>query len=339
MAGALYGITPEDRLTGISPLHFDMSTLDYLCGPRCGATTTIVPDAYLKLPASLSALVAGERITIWYSVPFALTRMLLDGAMEDHDFSALRWVLFGGEPFAPKHLAALMRALPGARFSNVYGPAECNQCTYHHLARDRTADRGQPPIGTDCPHVRTRVVDADMRPVAPGEVGELIVRSAAVMKGYWGRPDLTARTLPQLPGPDGATETWLRTGDMVSRRADGLYAFHGRADRMAKVRGYRIALDEIEDVLSAHPEVEEASAYPVTLGDGLAIVEAAVTLRPDASVGADDLRDLARARLPRYAVPDRIDVVTAFPRTTSGKIDWKTLGERASRRAQEAMEE
>jgi amino acid adenylation domain-containing protein len=336
MAGALYDIGPNDCLTGISPLHFDMSTLDYLCGPRCGATTTIIPDAYLKLPASLTELVAAERITLWYSVPFALTRMLLAGAMEDHDLTAIRWVLFGGEPFAPKHLAALMRALPRARFSNVYGPAECNQCTYYHLPPDWTDRLGQPSIGTDCPHAQTRVVDGALQPVAQGEIGELIVRAPSVMQGYWDRPDLTEAALARLPGQGGAPETWLRTGDMVSRGADGLYAFHGRADRMAKIRGYRVGLDEIEDVLSAHQEVEEASAFPVALDDMLTTIQAAVTLRPGASVSADDLRDLAKRRLPPYALPERIDIVMSFPRTSSGKIDWKTLGDMATRRVREA---
>lgn len=335
MAAALYNIVPNDRLTGISPLHFDMSTLDYLCGPQCGTTTTIIPDPYLKLPASLSELVEEERITIWYSVPFALTQVLLHGALEERDLTSIRWVLFGGEPFAPKHLAALTEALPDARFSNVFGPAESNQCTYYHLPGRWKAADGQPPVGVSCPHARTRLVDETLKPVEQGAIGEMIVCSPAIMKGYWKRPDLNEKVLVHLPDGASNDETWLRTGDLASVRPDGLYAFHGRADRMAKVRGFRVELDEIEDVLSDHRDVEEASAFSVSLEQGHSAIQAAVTLLPEASVGADELRAHLAERLPSYSIPDTIDIVQEFPRTSSGKINWKRLSEEASVRESE----
>jgi amino acid adenylation domain-containing protein len=335
MAGALYGLTPDDRLASLSPLHFDMSTFDYLCGPQHGATTMIVPDPYTKLPASLSELVQDEALTIWYSVPFALTQMLLYGAMEAHDLSSLRWVLFGGEPFAPKHLAALTDQLPRARFSNVYGPAEINQCTHFHLPpRWREAD-GQPPIGTECANVDALILDEAGQPVDPGQTGELIVKSPAVMRGYWGRDDLNDKTLIRRPGAGGVADLWLRTGDLASRRADGLLCFHGRADRQVKVRGYRVELDEVEDALASHPAVEEAAAFPVRLSEALTVIEAAVTAQPGRALASEDLLRHASARLPAYAVPARLDVVESFPRTSSGKIDWKTLGSAAEDRSKE----
>lgn len=332
MAGALYDVRPEDRLTSLSPLHFDMSTFDYLCAPQHGAMTMIVPDPYMKLPASMSELVQDEGLTIWYSVPFALTQLLLYGAMDDHDLSSLRWVLFGGEPFAPKHLAALTEALPQARFSNVYGPAEVNQCTVHHLPPRWQETDGQPPIGIPCANTDLRIVDEDLCPVADGAPGELLVRSPSVMRGYWDRPDLNDRALVQRPGPGGVDDLWLCTGDIVRQRPDGLLSFHGRADRQVKVRGYRVELDEVEDILSSHPGVEEASAYPVRVSDTLTVIESTITGRSDATLSPDDVLRYASSRLPAYAMPVSLAVVAAFPRTSSGKIDWKALSTAAEAR-------
>lgn len=332
MSGALYDIHPDDRLASLSPLHFDMSTFDYLCGPQHGATTMIIPDFYTKLPASMSELVQDEQLTIWYSVPFALTQMLLYGAMDDHDLSSIRWVLFGGEPFAPKHLTALTERLPNARFSNVFGPAEINQCTYYHLPPRWQESDGQPPIGLPCANVDTMIVDEKLHIVEQGEIGELIVKSPAVMRGYWGSSDLNAKALVGLPGAGGVDDLWLRTGDLAIERDDGLLCFHGRADRLIKVRGYRVELDEIEDALASHIAVEEACAFPVRVNDTLTIIEAAVTKRADLSVTSDELLTYAAERLPSYAIPAHLDIVDAFPRTSSRKIDWKRLGVAAEKR-------
>jgi len=326
MAAELYGLRPQDRLGNLSPLHFDMSTFDYFCGPLAGACTVVVPEGYTKLPASLSELAEEARLTIWYSVPFALTQMLLHGAMEERDLSAIRWVLFGGEPFVPKHLAALTRLLPGARFSNVYGPAEVNQCTYHHLDGPWDEADGQPPIGQACPNADLAVVDETDRPVSAGTAGELIVRAPTMMRGYWQRPELNGRVFLERPGSGGVADRWLRTGDIAVEGADGALRFVGRKDRQIKTRGYRVDLDEVEATLAAHADVEEAAAFAVSGGEGLTLIEAAVTPRRGRALGDAEIAAFAAERLPGYARPVRIAIRTEFPRTTSGKIDRRRLG-------------
>lgn len=332
MAGALYEVGPHDRLTSLSPLHFDMSTFDYLCAPQYGAMTMIVPDPYTKLPASMSELVQEEALTIWYSVPFALTQLLLYGALEDHDLRSLRWVLFGGEPFAPKHLAALTEKLPNAKFSNVYGPAEVNQCTYYHLPPRWSEADGQPPIGAPCANTDVQIVDDALEAVEPGVVGELIVKSPSVMRGYWNRPNMNARALMRRPGAGGVDDLWLRTGDLAMSNAEGVLSFHGRVDRQVKVRGYRVELDEIEDVLVSHDAVEEAAAFPVRVSEDRSSIYAAVTIREGDALTSEALLQYASEQLPSYAVPGSLELVAAFPRTSSGKIDWKALGQEAEGR-------
>jgi len=332
MSAALYGVTAADRLSNHSPLHFDMSTFDYFSGPLAGATTVIIPEEYSKLPASLSKLIEDERLTIWYSVPFALIQLLLRGVLATRDLSSLRWVLYGGEPFPPKHLRALMQALPQARFGNVYGPAEVNQCTYYHVPPEyATATVGETtPIGVDCANVESLVVDDADQPVESGAPGELLIRAPTMMRGYWGRPDLTERAfykrhpLADQANP-GYVDVFYRTGDLVQTLPDGNYFFLGRKDRQVKVRGYRVELDEIEAALCAHAQVEEAGVYTVPDDAGSHRIEAAVTVANGAAVEMATLTQHVADRLPSYAVPGRIRIVDDFPRTTSGKINRRML--------------
>jgi amino acid adenylation domain-containing protein len=330
MSISTYDVHHQDRLSNHSPLHFDMSTFDYFSGPLAGATTVIIPEEYTKLPASLSKLIETEQLTIWYSVPFALIQLLLRGVLEARDLSRLRWVLFGGEPFPPKHLRALMAQWPQARFSNVYGPAEVNQCTFYHVPPIPKDSDEQIPIGEMCDNAEGLVVDASDQAVAPGQVGELLVRAPTMMRGYWGRPDLNLKVFYRRSVFPDYEEIFLRTGDLVRLRQDGRnYDFLGRKDRQIKTRGYRVELDEIEAALLSHQGVEEAAVFAVHDSQGSQRIEAAVIPKSEAATDIVDLMEHISGLLPWYAVPGKINPMASFPRTTSGKIDRTSLQEQA----------
>ncbi|MEZ4709414.1 MAG: amino acid adenylation domain-containing protein [Caldilineaceae bacterium] len=325
MAADLYGVTSADRLSNFPPLHFDQSTFDYFSGPLMGSTTVIIPDEVRMLPASLTQLVQDERLTIWYSVPFALIQMLLRGAMAQRDLNSLRWVIYGGEPFPHKHLQALMDRLPHARFSNNYGPAEVNQCSYFNMPPLPAAKEGALPIGRICANMEGLVLDENEQPLPPGEVGELAVRTPTMMQGYWARPDLNAKAFYWRSKDGGGLDRFYRTGDLVQQRADGNYLFLGRKDRQIKVRGYRIELDEVEAAILTHANVEETAVFPVANDDGETSLKAMLILKNGSQFNKTDLLRHLVERLPRYALPSQIDIVSDFPRTTSGKIDRRAL--------------
>jgi amino acid adenylation domain-containing protein len=330
LAAKIYDVQAQDRLSNHSPLHFDMSTFDYFSGPLRSATTVIIPEEYKLLPASLAQLVAEERLTIWYSVPLALIQMLLRGQLDQHDMSALRWVLFGGEPFPPKHLHALMRQWPHAQFSNVYGPAEVNQCTYFHVPPlpNAYADE-QVPIGRVWENADGLILDEEDKAVEDGEVGELLIRAPTMMRGYWARPDLTNRALYRTPDDGGFERVFYRTGDLVQRLPDGNLRFLGRKDRQIKSRGYRVELDEVESILLTHTAVEEVAVFATADNEGSHRIEAAAILKPEYAADAGALLRFAADQLPAYAVPRSIQIYDSFPRTASGKIDRKALATQA----------
>lgn len=326
LAAHTYGLKECDRLGNHSPLHFDISTLGFFAGPLVGATTVIIPEAYTKVPASLSQLIQDEGLTVWYSVPFALTQLQLRGALAERELSSLRWVLFAGEPFPSKYLYALMKQLPSARFSNIYGPAEVNQCTYYHvppLADGESVPEEIVPIGRIWDDSEGIVVDEQNEPVAEGNVGELLVRTPTMMSGYWQRSDLNEKAFYRTEIANQAA-VFYRTGDLVQQR-DGVYRFIGRKDRQIKTRGYRVELDEVEAVLVAHAGVEEAATYAVPYAEGSYQIAASVTVRPGESLTEKEIKCYAAERLPRYALPQTIEIMDAFPRTGTGKIDRLSL--------------
>ena len=327
-AAEIFEIGEADRLTNHAPLHFDLSTLDFFAAAVAGAATIIVPEEYLKLPASYSQLLEDHQVTVFYTVPFALIQILNAGMMDERDLSALRLIIFAGEPFSTKYLLALMERLPKVRFDNFYGPAEVNGVTYYQVPRT-----GQPmesvPIGLRAETAEFLVVDGDDRPLPPGEVGELLVRSPTMMQGYWGRPDLNAKAFYHRQVSECYEHVFYRTGDLVRQLEDGNYDFLGRKDRQIKVRGYRVELDAVEAALASCALVQEAAAFVLPDDEGVQRIECAVTLKAGEAVSsAELLRDL-KGKLPPYALPTKLSIRCDLPRTATDKIDRRQLRQEA----------
>jgi len=324
IAADLYDFNQDDRIGTFAPLHFDPSTFGYYASPLAGATAVIIPDAYLKLPASLSALVEKEKITIWYSVPLMLIQVLLNGEIEKHDFSSLRWVLFAGEVFITKHLRALMKQWPHAQFSNLYGPAEVILCTYYNL--DGIPETDEPiPIGTVWGNTEYKILDADDNEVEKGIPGELVIRTATLMHGYWNNEALTEESFYRIKMASGYNHVYYRTGDLVKENDINELLFLGRNDRQIKLRGYRIELDEIEITLLKHQRVEEVAVVVIENSQERDELVAVVKPLLDVNVETQDLAAFCKTYLPAYAIPESVKILNNFPRTSSGKIDRKEI--------------
>jgi amino acid adenylation domain-containing protein len=318
-----YSLTSADRLSNHSSHHTCFATFDYYAAARAGATTVILTPAAMMMPASLSSLLERERLSVWYSVPTALVHLSLRGDLEARDLSAIRWVLFAGETFPEKHLRRIMRQLPQARFSHVYGSTEVNVCTYYHLPRQSSLPESL-PIGRACSTSQTLVVDDALEPVASGEVGELLVRGSTVMTGYWGDSEASRQALVHRPSAGGFEDTYFRTGDRVRALDDGSLTFVARADFQVKIRGHRVELEEVESALLSLPQVEEAAAIALPDGEGSLSLSAAVVTGQNTPSPQDILAAL-RDLLPAYALPTGVTILPSLPRTPTGKVDRNAL--------------
>ncbi|WFE40020.1 amino acid adenylation domain-containing protein [Micromonospora sp. WMMD998] len=309
---ALTGADASTRSLGIASLGFDAATMDLFVPLTLGGAVQLLGADDRSDPARLARFVAAHEVTWGFVTPTVLA--LLDPATAP----SWRVLLCGGEP-VPAELVA--RWAPGRRFVNGYGPTET---TVLAVGGDLTpADADPVPIGRPLPNHRAYVVDADLRPVPPGETGELLIGGPGLADGYLGRPGLTAERFVPDPFGDAPGERLYRTGDLVRQAPDGRLVYLGRADRQVKVRGQRIELGEIEAVLAGHPGVERVAVEAVP---GPAGTELVAFLTPDAAPDDDALRAYARQRLTTAMLPARTVRLPALPVSpTSGKLDRSAL--------------
>lgn len=314
-----FGFTAEDRLTSHAPFHFDLSTMDLYTSFRVGASVFILDEVLVRFPSSISKILAAERITSWYSVPTALRLLQENGALERRDLSALRQIFFAGEVFPVPALRRVMQAFAGIEFINLYGPTETNVCTYYRLPGVPGESALDIPIGIPCEHYQITIRDEQGRILPPGESGEIYVAGPGVTKGYWQRPDLTG------PCRFDGREDGYRTGDFGYWLPDGNIRFQGRRDAQVKLRGHRVELMEIENVILNHPDIKETATVLLTPEGEDAVLFACVVPQAGASVDEATVYGQCAKFLPHYAEPHRIVVLADFPRTSTGKIDRQGL--------------
>jgi amino acid adenylation domain-containing protein len=320
-----FGLEASDRLSGHPPLHFDLSFLDMFGAFAAGAELHLVPPALNVLPARMADFIRDRRLTQWFSVPSVLAYLAQFDALRPGDFPALRRVMWCGDVLATPVLQYWMDRLPHVAFTNLYGPTETTIASSYYAVRERPRDaRAAVPIGVACGGEELLVLDAAMRDVPPGTVGDLYIGGVGLAREYWGNPAQTAqafRSHPRRPG-----ERLYKTGDLARVGADGLVYFLGRSDSQIKSRGYRIELGEIETALASVAGVHEAAVVAIDTGgfEGAAICGAYVA-RAGADLPPARLRHELEQRLPAYMLPSRWLRLDQLPRTANGKTDRREL--------------
>lgn len=318
------GSQPDDRFSSHAPFHFDLSVFDLYVAAHGGATVSLVPDEWTYFGLDLARFIRDEAITVWYSVPSALV-LLTDALGAEASLAGLRSVVFAGEVYPTKHLRRLQGLVPQASLWNLYGPTETNVCTYYRVT-DLPDDDRPIPIGRACDNSEVFAMrdDGDLADV--GEEGELYVRGPSVMEGYWDQPDRTVEVLVPDPRDPVSTERVYRTGDLVRLGPDGNYDFLGRRDHQIKSRGYRIELGEVEAALASHPGLDSVAVVAVPHEQwGTAMVAVVVASAQEDPIAELDVKRWVADRLPRHMVPVRVEIRESLPRTSTGKVDRRSL--------------
>ena len=280
--------TPDDIILNVLPLAFDYGLYQLLMSVKIGAT--LVLEKSFAFPQAIFATMRNEKVTGFPLVPTMAAMILNMKDLAPGSFPDLRYISNTAAALPPAHIARLRELLPGTTIFSMYGLTECKRCTYLPPARldDKTGS-----VGVAIPNTEAFVVDDDGRRVAPGEVGQLVIRGPHVMQGYWANPEATAKALRPGPNP---WEKVLYTGDLFYADADGFLYFVGRTDDIIKTRGEKVAPKEVEAVLSACPGVVESVVVgrsdPV-LGQS---IHAIVVASDPALTERDVIRHCARAR-------------------------------------------
>lgn len=311
------GNVPEDIVLCVLPLSFDYGLFQVMTGARVGFT--VVLERSFAYPYDVLQRAAANRITGLPGVPTIFSTLLQFAPFDGLDLSSIRYLSNTAAPFPPAHILKLRELLPQARIFSMFGLTECTRVSF---LDPRKIEDKIGSVGRAMPNSETYIVDDDGKRLGPGEIGELVVRGSSVMRGYWRRPEETAKALRdgELPG-----EKVLYTGDLFRMDEDGDLYFVGRRDDVFKCRGEKVSPREVENVLYELDAVAEAAVVGVPDAiEGMA-VKAVVVPRQGMSLGEKAIRAHCLGRLEPRLVPKYIELASALPKTDSGKITKSSL--------------
>jgi len=317
-----YGITEQDRFSQTFDMTFDLSAFDMFIAWERGACVCCPSRKTLINPAKF---IQSSKLTVWFSVPSVGIFMKRLGALKTGQFPTLRWSLFCGEPLPAEIAKSWSLAAPNSIVENLYGPTELTiACCLYRWQQGKSQEEclgGVVPIGDPFPGMDVLIVDEELREVASGRDGELLMAGPQVTLGYWRDPEKTAAAFVVPPGKN---QTYYRTGDRVCRpNESGPMCYLGRVDHQIKVQGHRVELGEVESLLRQEAGVEVAVAvgWPVTASgaEGIEAFLMGNKLEPQT------IREKLKSKLPSYAVPRRIHLLSEFPLNPNGKIDRRRL--------------
>jgi amino acid adenylation domain-containing protein len=324
-----FGLRSTDRLSGHSPLHFDLSTFDIYGTLAAGATLYPIPQEANLLPHKLALFIEDAGLTQWFSVPSILIHMAKLDVVRPGAFACLRRLLWCGERFPTSALRYWMQRLPHVQFTNLYGPTETTiASSYYRVPSCPQDEREEIPIGQGCDGEELLVLDSELRPIPPGEIGDLYIRGPGLSPGYWRDPGRTAAAFIPNPLSDQPGDRLYRTGDLAKVDDQGRIMLLGRADTQVKSRGYRIELGEIEAALDGIAELQESAVVPVA-SDGFedSLLCCAYVPRAGGEVAPAILRQRLAKVLPGYMLPSRWKQLDRLPLNQNGKTDRPALRE------------
>ena len=308
----LYRVSPTDRVYQGMSISFDFSIEEIWPTWAAGATLVAGPSHDRSLGEGLAQFLTSRHVTILYCVPTVLASI-------QAELPRIHTLVVGGEA-CPGELVERWNR-PGRRMLNTYGPTEATvTATVADLKPRRPVTIGRP-----LPSYRVVLLDDDLNPVPDGEVGEICIGGPGVARGYVNRPELTAERF--LDNPPALTEQRLyRTGDLGRVLPDGEIAYLGRADNEVKVRGRRVDLGELDNLLLEDEAVAAAATTLLPHGE----LAGYLTRRsgwpePDNAALVTRLHKALKNQVPPYMVPAFLEVLDELPLMISGKVDRSKL--------------
>jgi fatty-acyl-CoA synthase len=281
-----------------------------LLGGSCVLQPRFDPDRVLQT-------VEAERISSLLLVPTSVYRILDSSEIGRRDTSSLECLLYGGSPMSPDRAGEAIDRF-GRVLVQQYGSREAKVVAI--LGRDDhdpTDSAVMSSAGRQCLGVNLQVLDADLRPVPIGEVGEICTRSPASVPGYWRRDDESRELL---------RGGWVHSGDLAVADERGFVTIKDRIKQVIISGGHNVVPREVEDALAAHPDVALAAVFGVPDANWGEAVQAVVVPRPGAAtIDTADLRQFVKDRVGSVNAPKNIEVRGELPLTTAGKVDKPAL--------------
>ncbi|KVD16383.1 long-chain fatty acid--CoA ligase [Burkholderia ubonensis] len=302
-----------------APMTHTAGMMSLPCTAR-GGTVVVLPKPD---PALLLGAIVKHRVTEFFLPPTVIYRLLDIPGIEKLDYSSLKYFLYGAAPMSVEKLKRAIEVF-GPVMAGGYGQTEApasiaNMTPAEHFVDGKLAsDERLSSVGRPNPLVRVEILNDRGEVLPQGETGEICVRGDLVMKGYYNAPDKTADTI---------VDGWLHTGDIGHLDADGYLHITDRKKDMIISGGFNVYPSEIEQVIWAHPAVQDCAVIGVPDDKWGEAVKAVVELNAGQSVSAEELVALCKEKLGSVKAPKSVDFVAALPRSTVGKVLKKDLRE------------
>lgn len=318
----------DDITLTVLPLSFDYGLYQVIMAFMFGGT--VVLERSFLYPVKFLECIQREKVTGLPLVPTIAAMLLKMQSIDRYDLSSLRYVTNTAAALPVDHIQRLRALLPHARLYSMYGLTECKRVCY---LPPEELDRRPSSVGKAMPNTEVLIVNEAGEEVLPGVVGELVVRGAHVMRGYWNAPELTAATFRtgRFPG-----EIHLYTGDLFRKDEEGFLYFVGRKDDMIKCKGERVSPREVENTLFKLDGVAEVAVIGIPDEVFGHVIKAFVVRRKASSLNERDVLRHCAANLEALMVPKSIEFLEDLPKTTNGKIDKTKLKDRANERREGA---
>jgi amino acid adenylation domain-containing protein len=286
--------------------------------------------------ANLAHWLIERGITVCQIVP-TLFRLLIQSLPEQVTFPDMRILHLGGEPVYRKDVLDFRRLFPKTCcLVHNLGSSEAPTIRQFFVDHDSAVEEERVPVGYPIPDREVTITDDAGEPVGFDEIGEIVVCSRYLAKGYWRQPELTRLVFEPDPSDDGMRR--FHTGDLGSVSRDSCLRVHGRKDSQVKVHGYRVEVLEVEAILLSIDGIEQAAVSVLSETDSQRLV-AFVVLRAGQNLTEDSIYNHLREKLASFMVPGQVVILPAFPLMANGKVDRLALRARAKRSASPETEE
>ncbi len=320
--------TSDDVVLNVLPLAFDYGLYQLLMMFKVGGTL-VLHDSF-AFPTVVIDKMIHEGVTGFPIVP-TISAILLQMDLSKYSFPKLRYISNTAAALPVEHIHKLRSLFPNVALYSMYGLTECKRASYLPPSQ---LDKRPTSVGRGMPNEEVYVVDEAGNRVGSGVAGELVIRGANVMKGYWELPEETDRCLKPGPLPG---EKVLYSGDLFRADEEGYLYFVGRKDDIIKTRGEKVSPREVEDVLYGIDGIAEAAVIGIPdkiLGNA---IKAVLSLRAGSQITEQDVLRHCRTLLEDFMVPKVVEFVASLPKTESGKISKRAIVERQQEPAEPAL--
>lgn len=319
---AYLGYSDADKVLCALPLSFDYGLYQMIMSISTGAT--LVLEKEFTWPIFLLKKIVSEQISIVPAVPTMVMLLHDQNKKYNFDLSSVKSVTNTGAALTETNIDMVKSLFPNTKIFSMYGLTECKRCTY---LPPEDIDKKVNSVGIAIPNTELWLIDDEGNKIkTPNTVGQLVIRGATVMQGYWKKPDKTQEKLKPGLYPN---ERVLHTGDYCSLDEDGYLYFKGRMDHMIKSRGIKVSPKEVEDFIGNIPQIEAVVVTGVPHKDYGEALFTFVVCKKDETISEQAIIEICKEKLEAYKVPEYVRVITSIPKTPNGKFNIIKLKETA----------